>query len=456
MSNEKQSVALGSMAASALMTVGKLIVGVSTGSLGILSEALHSLLDFGATVLTYMAVRMSDKLADDHHPYGHGKIESIAALAETVLLFITSFWILYEATHRLVVGSFEVEATWWSVAVIGVCIGVDISRARALMRVAKATRSQALEADALHFSSDVLSSCVVLAGLGFVAMGWPMADAIAAIGVSLFVCRAGWVMGKRTIDTLIDTAPGGAVEGMKAVIASVEGVAGVKRVRMRPAGSIFFVDADIMVGRGLSMAQVTQLCNTVIQTIKTRMPEAEVTLSPHPLALDTETIHQRVTIIAAGLDAHVHHITTHHVEETLFVGLDLEVDGQKTIREAHEITLLLENAIRAEFGSQTEVETHIEPLYDMGVNGIDAGEQARETIQELVTSIARQNGSVEDIHGVVVRKTDKGLVVIFHCHVPPSRSVTDVHEAVDAIEHLVRQAYPGIWRMVGHAEPKED
>src|SRR5690349_8788984 len=211
MQDLKQRVALTSIAASGGLTLAKGVVGLATGSLAILSEAAHSLLDLAATIMTYFAVRVSGRPADAEHHYGHGKIESVSALAETALLFLLSGVVIWEAAHRLIGGQAHVvEATVWAFGVIVVSIVVDFFRARVLYRVAKETASEALEADALHFGSDMWSSAAVLMGLGGVALGWPMADAAAAIVVAVFIVVAGWRLGRRTVETLTDTAPEGA------------------------------------------------------------------------------------------------------------------------------------------------------------------------------------------------------------------------------------------------------
>ncbi len=451
--HEKKTVAISSMLASAAMTVGKFIVGTMTGSLGLVSEALHSLLDFAATVMTYMAVRVSDKPADSEHPYGHGKIESVAALAETGLLFLTSAWIIYEAVRRLIGGDFHVEATWWSVAVLIACIVVDFSRARALSRVAKKTNSQALEADALHFSSDVLSSGVVLVGLGFVAMGFPMGDPIAAIGVSIFVCHAGWKLGKRTIDTLIDAAPHGAVERVTDIVSKVRGVAGVKRVRLRPAGSVLFIEADVAVGRGLPQSRVDAIKEDIVKAVKAEMPETETTVVTTPLALNDETVHERVMIIARNHGASVHHVTVHQTGKQLTVGLDLEVDGGLALRQAHGVASHLENDIRDEFGGDIEVETHIEPLQTRGTAGDDVTEADLAELTKLIKRLGKETRFVHDVHKVRARQSSEGLIVAFHCRMDPEKSVAEIHEAMDDLERAIRSENKGIWRIVGHAEP---
>src|SRR5215471_7543225 len=213
MQDIKQRAALSSIAASAVLTLAKAAVGFATGSLAILSEAAHSLLDLAATIMTYFAVRVSGKPADEEHHYGHGKIESVTALAETALLFLLSGIVFWEAGHRLFGGQHHaVEATVWAFGVIIVSILVDFFRARVLYRVAHETSSEALEADALHFGSDMWSSVAVLIGLVGVLFGYPWADSLAAIVVAVFICVAGWRLGRRTIDSLIDVAPPGAAQ----------------------------------------------------------------------------------------------------------------------------------------------------------------------------------------------------------------------------------------------------
>ena len=384
MSNEKQSVALSSVAASALMTVGKFTVGIMTGSLGIISEGAHSLLDLCAALMTYYAVSVSDKPADEEHHYGHGKIENISAFAETGLLFLTSFWVLYEAGHRLIAREFNVEVTGWSIGVIVTCIIVDISRARALKHVAQKTRSQALEADALHFSSDVLSSVVVLIGLGFTAMGLPQADAFAAIGVALFVCHAGWLLGKQSFDNLTDRAPDGITEKLRAIVTAVPAVIRVNRLRVRTAGGIMFADVDIAVSRTLPLDRVNAIEGQILQQIQKDLPHTETTISVHPVALDSESLCERVHAIAYNQQLYIHHVVAHQIGKHLSVNLDLEIAQDMSLDQAHETASALERAIFMELGDAIEVETHIDPLQSRDVMSSDAPSAVIEEIKTFL------------------------------------------------------------------------
>jgi cation diffusion facilitator family transporter len=452
--NRKERVAFGSIIASGGLTVAKAVVGLASGSLAILSEAAHSLIDFAATVLTYFAVRISGKPADAEHHYGHGKVESVAALAETALLFLLSGVVIWEATQRLLGGhGHAVEATLAAFVVIVVSIVVDFFRARLLYRVAEETSSEALEADALHFGSDMWSSVTVLIGLAAVALGFPQADSAAAIVVAAFVCLAGWRLGRRTIDTLTDTAPAGAAERISAIARRTSGVVAVERVRARPAGNVLFVDLGVAVSRTLPLDRVAAVRDRLTRVIRSELPNAEVTVTTEPRALDDETVLERVTVIAQNRGLPVHHVTVHAIEGRLSVSLDLEVDGKLSLGTAHDIASGLEAAISEELGPDVEVETHIEPLQAQDLAGHEAPAARVTAIQAALCEIARELGTIGEVHDVRVRETADGEIVNFHCYVDATLPVHDVHEKVDEVERALRRRSPSIKRVIGHAEP---
>src|SRR5271165_5077352 len=336
--NDKERAALGSIAASAGLTAAKAVIGLLTGSLAILSEAGHSLLDLAATVLTYIAVRVSGKPADAEHQYGHGKVESVTALAETALLFLLAAVVIFEAAQRLIGERvYAVEATAAAFAIIALSIVVDFFRARTLGRVAEKTSSQALEADALHFRSDMWSSIAVLIGLAGVALGHAWADAAAALVVAVFICIAGYRLGRRTIETLTDTAPAGVSEHVAALARQVPGVVAVERVRVRPAGTVLFVELTVSISRTLPLDRVTTIKQQLTRAIRGDLPAAELTITTEPKALDDETVRERVMVIARDLGLAIHHVAVQTVAGRLSVSVDLEVDGSQPLAAAHEV-----------------------------------------------------------------------------------------------------------------------
>ncbi len=349
---KKQNVALSSVTASLLLTAMKIVVGLMTGSIGILSEAAHSAMDFGAAALTWFAVRVSDKPADEKHHYGHTKIESVSALIETGLLILTSIWIVYEAVTRLMSGTTEIEVTWYAIAVIVVSIVVDISRASALKKVAKETKSQALEADALHFTSDIVSSAVVLAGLGFVAFGIHWADAVAGMFVAVLVAKAAWELGRKTFDVLVDAAPEGLSDQIEEIVMNAPGVIAIHKMRIKPAGPFVFIDLTISVSRTLPQEKVLAICAGVEQRLKAEIPESDITVNARPVTLDSETVTERIHAIGMNHGLHAHNIHTSLTGDHKQITFDVEVDSSLTIREAHDSVTELEKELHREFNSR--------------------------------------------------------------------------------------------------------
>ncbi len=287
-SKEKNKVAFLSVLAAVFLTSFKLVVGLLTGSLGILSEALHSALDFVAAAITWIAVRISDKPADKDHHYGHGKIENLSALLETLLLLITCVWIIYEASSRLLSGETLIEVNIWSYIVVVSSIIIDITRSRALMRVAKKHNSQALEADALHFSTDIWSSSVVLLGLICANFGIYIADSIAALVVALIVIYVSYQLGKRSINVLLDRVPDETYLKIKAILDGLTEITKYHDLKVRAAGAEFFVELNIHVDPELSLIESHHLATLIEDKIKSKIMRCHVHVHIEPEAHDPE------------------------------------------------------------------------------------------------------------------------------------------------------------------------
>jgi cation diffusion facilitator family transporter len=282
MEKEKKRVAGISVFAAVFLTGFKLIIGLLTGSLGILSEALHSALDLVAAVITYFTVRVSDKPADKHHHFGHGKTENFSALLETILLIITCVWIVYEAINRLVSGNTHIEVTIWSYIVVISSIIVDVSRSRALYKVARKYNSQALEADALHFSTDIWSSTVVLIGLICANFGLFAADSVAALGVAIIVLTVSYRLGKKAIDVLLDRSPLTLCDEISSLIRLIPDVTYYHDLKVRVAGADTFVNVTIHVDPELNMNEAHAISHKVEKIICGRIERCEVHIHYEP------------------------------------------------------------------------------------------------------------------------------------------------------------------------------
>lgn len=457
---EKRLVALSSVIAAIFLTGLKLGVGLWTGSLGILAEAAHSGLDLIAALVTFFAVRLSDKPADAHHTYGHGKVENLSALVETLLLLLTCFWIIYEALRRLFFEEVMVEATFWAFAVMGISIAVDFSRSQALRRAAMKYDSQALEADALHFSTDIWSSTVVILGLILVRLGdsygWHTlgkADSVAALGVALIVIYVSTQLGRRAVSMLLDAAPEGIVQQIKEQVRQVPGVHSLEQVRVRQAGAYSFGDMTISVERSASFEQAHAVAAEVEATVSKLLPRADVMVHIDPVAREDESVADSVRLIASRYGLLVHDLHIYDVRGRFHLELHVEVDESLSLGEAHRLVSQFEKEVMSNLKNIAQVNSHIEPISKEGHRqpaiGLDEGE-----IRQEVERISRQ--LCAEGHQVDIRVVDGELEISLHCVVEPDMPLKEAHELTRHLEDRLRECFPDLGRVLIHVEPREN
>jgi cation diffusion facilitator family transporter len=447
----KSRVAAISIVASAAMAAAKFVVGIAIGSLALISEGLHSSVDLVATVMTWMVVQVSDRPADEEHHYGHGKLESLSALGVIAMLYVLAGGILVASWGRLREGAPPPAISAIPFVVLLIDIAVNLWRAWALHRAARATASQALAADALHFASDVLGSFAVIAGLALTGLGYHWGDSAAAIAVAVVIAGLGLRLARSTVETLLDQAPQGAAEKAIAAIRTVPGVVDVERLRVRMVGPTHFIDAIVKVPRTFPIDRVEDIKQRAQAATELALGDADLTFTAVPVARDNESVRERIMVIARNSGLAVHHVTVHDLGGKLTVSIDLEVDGEMALDAAHAIAHDFEHAIREQF-DDAEVDTHIEPLEPELPHGSDATPGRVAAITEALSRFAAET-AIHDIHNVRVRDTDAGEIVNFHCRAAPSMSVIKVHENVDEIERALRRAFPTVKRVISHAEP---
>jgi cation diffusion facilitator family transporter len=458
---EKRSVAGSSVLAALAITFLKVLVGTTTGSLGILSEAAHSGLDLIAATVTYFSVRVSDKPADADHQYGHGKVENFSAFIETFLLLLTCVWIIYEAQHRLFVHKVEIEPRWTAFAVMFLSIAIDFWRSRALGRIAVKYDSQALEADALHFSTDIWSSSVVILGLTLVVLGRRMgvdwlrdADPLAALCVAGVVVWVSWRLARRTIDALLDAAPMGVRAGIISAVSGVEGVVEVERVRIRRAGNRFFADLSVALPRVVTFQKSEQIVSAVTSAVQKLLPNSDVMV--HSLArpqLD-ESIFDRVRAVATRHNVNVHDVSVQHVNGRLHVEQHLELNENYILKEAHDRVTQLESEIRTEVPEVSSILTHIESEPAT----IEPGEEQIEdaALEVKLKAIAAGFPEIIDMHDMKIRRVRNRLYLSCHCTMPDGMQLSRVHDVQTELEIRFKQAAPQLFRVLIHPEPVTD
>jgi cation diffusion facilitator family transporter len=461
MRKEKRTVAANSLFAAVAITGLKIVVGVTTGSLGILSEAAHSGLDLVAAAITLFSVRVSDKPADADHQYGHGKVENFSAFIETGLLLLTCAVIIYEAIKRLFFHHVPIEPTLAAFLVMFFSMVVDYWRSHALGKIADKYDSQALQADALHFSTDIWSSGVVALGLGLVLLGrkfnapWLLeADPIAALFVAGVIVFVSTRLARRTVDALLDTAPAGARSKILSALRNVEGLLEVDRVRIRRAGNRYFADVSIALARSVTFQRSGQVADEVTRTVHQVLPNTDVVVRSIPRPGSAENIFDRVRAVATRNNLNVHDVSVQDLDGRLHVEQHLEMDEQMPLRIAHEHVSRLESEIREEIPEIASILTHIESEPAT----IESGEQLVQNanLEHRLRAVAAEFPEVLDMHDIEMKRVRDHVYVGCHCTFPDELPLSRVHDISTALEIRFKQQAPELFRVLIHPEPSTD
>lgn len=463
-SREKKKAALLSVGSALLLVSLKAFLVIRTGSLGVLSEALHSGLDLIAAIITFLSIRVSDQPADEKHPYGHGKFENFSAFVETGLLLLTALYIIYEAFDRLFFHTVHIQPSLTAILVLLVALSIDITRAKKLSHVAAKYSSEALEADALHFSTDVWSTVVVIAGVGLVWAGetWNVpwlvfADSLAGLAVAAVILWVGSRLGKRTLDALLDAAPQGLREQIVRAIGLMDGVLNVERVRLRRAGNRYFVDATVSVPRTASLEQVHAWSDAIEQRVGEIVP-SDVVVHAEPRAPKGEPFFDSIRAVAQRRGMAIHDLSAQQNHGQLFVELHLEIDPHLTLKEAHQQATELEEQIRALRQEPIEVNIHIEPLGTaISVPDSGAGDlrDLARAIEAFLNSLPAEYYELLNSHNVRVRQVEHHILASCHCVMRRELPITQVHDVTAALEDCVKEKFPQVYRVTIHPEPQD-
>ncbi|MBS1798442.1 MAG: cation diffusion facilitator family transporter [Acidobacteria bacterium] len=463
---EKRSAALFSMLAALGITALKFLTGVLTGSLGMLSEAAHSTVDLIAAAITLFSVQVSDRPADDTHNYGHGKVESLSAFVEAVLMLGSCVWIVTEAIERI---AFRERLTLtysvWPFAVLLLSIAVDFTRSRKLHRIAAEHASLALEADAIHFSTDIWSSLAVFMGLAasyagkrWSIQGLELADPIAALVVSAIILRVVWGLGRKTIDALLDASPAETREATRIELmrelATIDGVVAVNRLRTRRSGSSYFADLTLGLARNLTFQRTEQISSEATAIVKRHLPGADVVIHSVPMAPMTESIHDKIRAVAQRLNLTLHDVTVQQFGGGLHVEQHLEVKETMPLKQAHEMATRLEGEIQREVPQVASILTHIESEPGT-IEEPESQEQDRQ-LEIRLRKVAEAFPEILDTHDVMVTRIGSHLKVSCHCTMRDDLPMAKVHEVITALEGAFKLEAPEVDRLLIHPEPETD
>ena len=463
---EKRAAALFSVLAALGITLLKFLTGVLTGSLGMLSEAVHSTVDLVAAGITLFSVQMSERPADETHNYGHGKVESLSAFVESFLMLGSCLWIVTEAIRRITSREhLAVKPSIWPFAVLLLSIAIDFTRSRKLHKIAVESASQALEADAIHFSTDIWSSLAVLVGLtaSFIGMKWKipwleLADPVAALIVSGIILHVTVGLARRTIDALLDATPKESREQtrreLERDLMEIHGVLEVTRLRIRRSGSDFFADLTLGLARNLTFQRTEQITREATLAVEKHLPGADVVIHAVPMATGAESVHDRVRAVAARMNLAIHDVTVQRVGERLHVEQHLEAGETMPLKQAHDLATQLEAEIDREIPEVSSILTHIESE-PATIELPDSQERDRQ-LEVRLRRVAAAFPEILDIHDVMVTRMGSHLQVNCHCTMPDDLPMSKVHMGITALEGAFKLDAPEVDRLLIHPEPATD
>ena len=460
----KRDAALFSVLAAFAITLLKLLTGLLTGSLGMLSEAAHSGVDLIAAAITLISIHISDRPADEDHNYGHGKIESLSAFIETVIMLGSAIWILTAAIQRIVFRQhLALVVSIWPFLVLLLSIAIDYTRSRGLHRVATEHRSEALEADSIHFSTDIWSSSAVLIGLAatFAGQHWhitplELADPIAAIIVSFVILRITWLLARRTIDTLTDATPAHSQTRRDIMqdLISIDGVLSVDRIRTRRSGPNYFADVTLGMPRNLTFQRSEQLTKAATEAVQRHLPGADVVVHSIPTASLAESVHDRIRAVAARANLAIHDVTVQQFDHQLHVEQHLEVNETMSLRDAHDLVTHLESEMRRDIPEISSILTHIES--EPATIEHPASFNYDRDLELRLRRVAEAFPEILDIHDVLVTRLNDRIQVNCHCTLPDDLPMAQVHTVITALENAFKLEAPEVSRLLIHPEPATD
>ncbi|HEX5438773.1 MAG TPA: cation diffusion facilitator family transporter [Gemmatimonadaceae bacterium] len=460
---EKTRVALSSVAAAVLLTGLKLLVGLLTGSLGLLAEAAHSGLDLLSSLLTLFSVRIAARPADEEHPYGHGRVENLSATIQGVILLATAAAILYASVRRILFVNVPVASTPWAFVVMAGSIAVDFWRSRMLGAAARRFHSRALEADALNFRADTFSSTVVILGLALIAYaehtgrgGFLLkADAVAALIVGLVIIVMSGRLAVNAIQVMLDRAPAGLREKMTSAAARVPGVLSAQPVRVRESGHRIFADVVVTTPRTVSLAQAHEITERIEAAIRHVEPRSEAVVHIEPAATSAETAADAVRAVALRMGASTHHERVYEVEDGLEAALHLEVEPDLTLAQAHAEAHRLADALLADNPRLRRVDTHIEVAEPNPARRREVSGEQPERVDAVRAIIAHVGGAAGCRDVRLYQSDGPGWDVSLTCLFAPHLTVGEVHRRTELLETRLRERLPDVGRVLIHAEPAE-
>ncbi len=455
---KKIRVARQSLYAAILITSIKILAAYFSGSLGVLSEVFNSGIDIFVCLVTIFSIKYSSRPPDKEHNYGHEKIENFSALFQVLILILTSSYIIYEAAMRLFGDKdVEVNVSLWIFAALIISIVIDILRSRQLMKTARETKSNALEADALHFSTDILSSSVVIVGLLMIYFNLSkVADTIAALIVTGIIIYLGVKLSRKAIDSLMDRVPAGLYDRVKYETLLIKGVEGIKSIRIRSTGPKNFIDMTIQISRLVQFSKAHDIMDAVERRLNEVVESADIVIHSEPVETKGETINDKIRMIVSEFGLKCHDIFSHKIDNEIYSELHIEVANTNDLKKAHDMITEIEEKIKREIDVITHVKIHIDEPSEIVFDTLDITKDSNEIVTE-VKKILNECAEVVSGNDIHVVSTNGRIRISMNCEFNYIHSLDEVHDIVTTLESKIyltlKENYPRLANVIIHAEP---
>lgn len=453
----KEKLALSSILASLTVASLKLLVGATTNSLGIISEGLHSTIDLIAVSATYFAVRKAESPPDQDHQYGHGKAENLASLLESILLFIVAIWIFYEAFERIYVKNSPVLMGLPSIIIIGITALIDMTRFRALLSASRKYHSPALEADSLHFSTDLLSTTVVVLASILVYFGVKSIDLIAAILVATIILVVSFRLANKSLNVLMDRAPPGLSQLIMDEAKKIDGIEKIENVRVRESGSKVFIDLIVHIDKLLSLGAAHRISEELSRRITTLVPNSEVIIHAEPSLMESSNLINKIRGVASAFPEikNIHSIKIYEIDKKLHVDFHIELDGSLPLDAGHSIANQLEEKIKSLDPNIYAVTSHVEPIEEKRLSSTTDNNTA-DHLNSKITNIIKKFPDIISIHSLDIKKINNKFRLSFHCVMKKATTIEASHNVAERLECLLRNEFKEIESITIHIEPEKE
>ncbi|MCL5070595.1 MAG: cation-efflux pump [Actinobacteria bacterium] len=448
----KRQVALFSLIITILLVIVKIIVAYLSNSISVVSEALNNGLDLVTVLITFLAIRISTRPPDKDHTYGHGKYENLSAVFQLVIISLLCFFITYKSVQRIISKNFELILNNYVFVVLIISILVNIIRLYFVGNVAKKYNSYAFRAEFLNYSSDIVSSLIVLTGLFIARTGFYLADPIASIIVSILILGFGARMAVKVIRNFLDYIPREVTEKIYEILEKIPEIKSAEKILIHEVGNIKFVNLEISVDDNIHLSELGNLEKKIRCEIVKNFPDSEVMVSAkQSLSEDNIDCIVKDILLNQPEIKDIHNIFIYKIEDKIDISVHVELNKSLNLSESEKLTALTEDLILKKITNARNIYIHIEDAKDN-----ESWNDITGRSEELINRIKKEISAYilpQSCHNFTILERNGNYNIAFHCRLDEKMEVEKAHSIITNIENRIKNLWGGINEVLVHVEP---